>query len=192
MRSTTRRTIGATVLVALTIAALSVAASARPAYLEDRREGDDPRSILWEPKQAAFEKMQAATALPPDPARASQDDYDAYYYDIDIEIEDGPETVAGSVVMRGTNLVSNLTAVILNLYDNLTVDSVALDGAPASFTHQNDLLTVTTNGLIAPGATFEVDVVYHGAPIDDALNFSSHDGWPIISSLSEPIGARQW
>ncbi len=59
-----------------------------------------------------------------------QEDYDVYYYDIDIEIDEGPETVAGSVVMRATSTIDGLDTVILNLYDNVTVDSVAHDGAP--------------------------------------------------------------
>jgi aminopeptidase N len=185
--------IARTVVTLAVLVAVALTASARPAYIDDRRPGDDPRSILWEPKQAAFERMMAAEALPPTATRASQDDYDAYYYDIDIEIDEGPETVDGSVLMKGTSLISDLTTVILNLYDNMTVTSVAHDGSPASYTHNNDLLTVTLNSPVGTGGTFEIEVVYNGAPIDDALNFSTHGGGnPIISSLSEPIGARQW
>jgi len=180
-------------LVVLTCLAAVTAAGARPAYLDDRRPGDDPRSILWEPKQAAFERMMAATALPPTAERATQDDYDALYYDIDIEIDEGPETVAGTVTLLAASTTDGLTTVILNLYDNLTVDSVAHDGAPASYSHVNDLLYISLNSVVNTGDQFEVSVTYHGAPIDDALNFSTHGGGnPIISSLSEPIGARQW
>ena len=180
-------------LVALVCLAAVTTAGARPAYLDDRRPGDDPRSMLWEPKQAAFERMMAATALPPTAERATQDDYDALYYDIDIEIDEGPETVAGTVTMLAASRVDGLTTVILNLYDNLTIDSVAHDGAPASYSHVNDLVHVSLNSAVNTGDQFEVSVTYHGAPIDDALNFSTHGGGnPIISSLSEPIGARQW
>ena len=61
--------------------------------------------------------------------RALQEDYDVYCYDIDIEIDEGPETVAGSVVMRATSTIDGLDTVILNLHDNMTVDSVAHNGA---------------------------------------------------------------
>ena len=192
MPRTFRNASGGAFVVLACLVALSATAGARPAYLDDRRPGDDPRSILWEPKQAAFEKLQAALALPPDAVRTSQNDYDAYYYDIDIEIDEGPETVAGSVVMRATSTIDGLSTVLLNLYDNMTVDSVAHNGAPASHTHSSDLITVTLNSVINTGGDLEIEVVYHGAPIDDALNFSTHDGTPIISSLSEPSGARQW
>jgi len=105
MPRTFRNTLGTTFVVLACLVAFSATAGARPAYLDDRHPGDDPRSILWEPKQAAFEKLQAALALPPDAVRASQDDFDVHYYDIDIEIDAGPETVAGSVVMRATSTV---------------------------------------------------------------------------------------
>ena len=111
MPRTFRNTPGGAFVILACLVAMSAAAGARPAYLGDRRPGDDPRSILWEPKQAAFEKLQAALALPPDPVRSSQDDYDVYYYDIDIEIDEGPETVAGSVVMRATSTIDGLDTV---------------------------------------------------------------------------------
>ncbi len=193
MPRTLRTAIGALLAVAAFTALTAEAAQARPAYLDDRRPGEqDPRAILWEPKQAAFEKLQAALALPPDADRASQDDYDARYYDIDIAIDDVSETVAGTVAMHATSLVDGLTTVILDLYDNMTVDSVAHDGSPASFSHTNDRIYVTLNSALAAGEEFEVAVTYHGAPIADALDFSTHGGTPIISSLSEPSGARQW
>lgn len=185
----------------LAIAALAVlmstavCAAARPAYFDDRVRGSqDPRNMLWEPKQAAFEKLQAVLEAPMDAARASQEDYDVNYYDLDIEIDDGAETVAGSVTMRATSTISGLTQVILNLYDNMTVDSIMLQtGLPAFFVHNNDLLTIDLGSPVGLGGSFELEVFYHGAPINDALDFSTHGvGYPIVSSLSEPSGARQW
>jgi len=187
----------ATRVLILTIAALMLAtavAGARPTWLEGREAGgDDPRAILWEPKQAAFERLQEQLALPPTATRATQDDYDVTWYDIDIEIDEGPETVAGTVLMRATSLVAGLDEVLLDFYDNMTIDAVTYNGTTASYTHNNDLITVTLSPTAANGEVFEIAVTYHGAPVDDALNFSTHGGGnPIISSLSEPIGARQW
>ncbi|RLA93471.1 MAG: hypothetical protein DRG69_07030, partial [Deltaproteobacteria bacterium] len=186
----------ATRIVILTIATLLIVtafAHARPTWMDGREAGDDPRAILWESKQAAFERLQEQLALPPTATRASQMDYDVTWYDIDIEIDEGPETVAGTVLMRATSLVDGLDEVILDFYDNMTVDSVTHDGTTASYSHNNDLITVTLSPPAGTGVEFEIAVTYHGAPVDDALNFDTHGGGnPIISSLSEPIGARQW
>ncbi|MFH1502753.1 MAG: M1 family aminopeptidase [Candidatus Eisenbacteria bacterium] len=194
MPSTTRVALSLTIVALLTAAFIAPTAGARPVYIDDRGPGlPDPRSILWEPKQAAFEKLQAALAAPVDAVRASQADYDVYYYDLDIEVDEGPETVDGYVIMRATSNVDGLTTVIMDLYGNMTVDAVEHGGSAASYTHNGDLITVTLNSTVNTGGTFEVKVTYHGAPVDDALNFSTHGaGGPIISSLSEPSGARQW
>jgi len=190
MRRTIRTPLPAVLLI---LALVTATVAAEPAWLEGRRAGDDPRSILWEPKQAAFEKLQVALALPPDAARASQDDYDVTFYDIDIEIDESAETVDGSVAMVATSTVDGLTEVIMDLYDNMTVSGVTHDGGAALYSHALDLLTVSLNGTVNTGQTFEIVVTYSGAPIDDALDFATHGGGnPIISSLSEPSGARQW
>jgi aminopeptidase N len=194
MPSTTRVAVCLAISALLTASILAPTAGARPAYIDDRGPGlPDPRAILWEPKQAAFEKLQAALAEPANAARRAQEDYDVYYYDLDIEVDEGPETVGGYVIMRATSNVDGLTTVIMDLYDNMTVDAVEHGGSAASYTHSNDLITVTLNSAVNTGGTFEVKVTYHGAPVDDALNFATHGaGGPIISSLSEPSGARQW
>jgi aminopeptidase N len=195
MRRTFRTALSLVPLVVILATAATAAAGAGPAYLADRRAGGpDPRAILWESKQAAFEKLEAALALPETAARASQDDYDARYYDLDLAIDATTHTISGTVVIRATSNVDGLTSVVLDFYDNMVVDVVMLQtGAPAVYTHANDLLTVTLGSPANTGDTFELTVVYHGTPVNDAIDFSTHGGGnPIISSLSEPIGAREW
>ena len=95
--------------------------------------------------------------------RALQEDYDVHYYDIDIEADAGSETVAGSVVVRATSTIDGLDTVVLDLYDNMTVDSVEHDGAPASYTHSSDAITVTLNSSINAGDDLKLEITYHGA-----------------------------
>jgi aminopeptidase N len=175
-----------TSLVALLASAVA-SASAAP-RVPDGAE----REILWGAKQALFERLEVERWLPPDATRASQDEYDVLFYDIDIAIDPGPETVEGVVVMRAESTVAALSTVVLNFFDNMTVDSVTGNSAPLAFTHASDLLTVTLDEPSDAGETFEIAVAYHGSPVDGALDFSTHWGEPIISSLSEPTGAREW
>jgi aminopeptidase N len=92
--------------------------------------------------------------------RASLEDHDIYYYDI--KIDDGSETVAGSVVMRATSAIEGLSTAVLDLYDNMTVDSVEHEGAPATYTHSSDVITVTLNSAVNTGGDLQIEVVYHG------------------------------
>jgi len=189
-RSGIRRALCLAACLALTTGAWA----APPVFLNDvSPDGPDPHSMLWEPKQQAFERLQQALALPPDAARASQDDYDVLYYDIDIAFDPPNEDVDGIVKIRAASVVDGLTTVILDLYDNLTVTSVTRGGTPLSYSHTSDRITVTLDQSFDDGQIFEVTVAYHGDPVNGALDFDTHGGgWPIVSSLSEPSGAREW
>ena len=153
-----------------------------------------PRSILWESKQAAFERMMTLEARPFTAARALQEDYDATYYNIEIEFYSTSKTVDGSVTMRAASLVDGLTNVFLDLHDNMAVSSVVGDGAvPLSFVHADDRLDVSLDAPLDTGAEFALTVAYGGSPPAGALEFAKHDGNnTIISSLSQPSGAREW
>ncbi|MBD3368458.1 MAG: hypothetical protein GF405_09860 [Candidatus Eisenbacteria bacterium] len=183
----------------LVLVALMLAITLVPATVLAREDGVVPRipdgaerEILWRAKQELHERLQTALWLPPDAVHASQEDYDVLFYDIDIAIDPGPETVAGDVLMRAESTVDGLSSVALNFLDNMTVDSVTGNAAPLSYSHTNDVITVTLDQSFDTGEVFELVVSYHGAPIDNALDFSTHWGEPIISSLSEPIGSREW
>lgn len=150
------------------------------------------REILWKAKQQVHERVMTELMLPPDAVRASQGDFDALFYDIDIAIDPGPETVSGEVTMRAASTVDGLTGVVLNFFDNMTIDSVTRNTTPLSYSHASDLITITLDQSFDTGEVFEVTVQYHGSPVNNALDFSYHSGQPIISSLSEPNGAREW
>ena len=178
-------------LVLLLVAA-GAPLAAPPAFLSDvSLDGPDPHSLLWEPKQRAFERLEQALAMPYTAARAAQDDYDVLFYDVDIAIDPPSQTVDGVVTMRAESVVDGLSAVILDLYDNLTVTSVTRGVTPLSYSRSDDRLTATLDQSFDEGQIFEVTVAYHGAPVSGALDFDTHGGgWPIVSSLSEPDGAR--
>jgi aminopeptidase N len=178
----------------LLLVAAGTPLAAPPGFLSDvSLDGPDPHSLLWEPKQQAFERLEQALAMPPTAARAAQDDYDVLFYDIDIAIDPPSQTVDGVVTMRAESVVDGLSAVILDLYDNLTVTSVTRGVTPLSYSRSDDRLTATLDQSFDEGQIFEVTVAYHGAPVSGALDFDTHGGgWPIVSSLSEPDGAREW
>lgn len=82
-----------------------------------------------------------------------------------------------------------------DLSDTLTTDSIIYHGQTLSFTHYNDVLHVTFLNTLPQGQADSVAIYYHGAP--DSTGFgsfvkSTHDSVPIIWTLSEPYGARDW
>ncbi len=191
MFGTTR--FGPVLAVAVLALIVGSAALAGASRVEDvPGNGSDSQRILWEPKQRAFERLQQAMALPPDADRASQDDFDVTFYDIDISISPSSETISGVVTMRATSVVDGLATVILNLYDNMTVTSVTGNPSPLSYTHADNKVTVTLDPALDTGESFEVTVEYNGSPAGYAFRFNYHSGTAIASTLSEPDGSREW
>jgi aminopeptidase N len=175
------------------LAAMSIPlAAAQALHRPAQADLEDSHRLLWEPKQRAFERLQEALALPPDADRASQDDFDVTFYDIDITIDPSAERVDGVVTMEATSVVDGLSTVILNLFDNMSVTSVTDNLTPLAYTHSNHRITVTLAESIDAGAVFKVTVAYGGYPVNNALKFNYHSGNVIASSLSEPNGSREW
>jgi hypothetical protein len=143
-----------------------------------------------ERKAKAMERLSAAMGK----ATLAQETFDALYYDLDVDLNPTTSLVSGSVRMDATASGASIDLVELDLLDNMTVDSVFVDAAPALFAHANDLLTVQLGASYAPGVVFTVLVYYHGTPDVSwgAFGFDSYAGDPMIWSLSEPYGARSW
>lgn len=125
----------------------------------------------------------------------SQEDFDVIYYEINISINPQTETVAGYVTVRALSEINGLNSLLLNFYDNMNVTSVAENAA--SFTHENDLLTINLNQSYNQNDTITVTIHYNGHPdvteIDfDPLTFDRSRSTVTISSESCPYYARCW
>ncbi len=121
--------------------------------------------------------------------------YDAVYYRLELFPDVSSKTLYGNVSMQARALQNGLDRAELNLLDNIQVDSVCYNEKPAAFDHADDLLTVHFDAPVDEDQLFTTRVVYHGRPAQSgfgAFDFSSHNGKPMIWTLSEPYGARNW
>ncbi|WP_329806893.1 M1 family aminopeptidase [Flavobacterium facile] len=76
-----------------------------------------------------------------------------------------------------------------------TISSVVSGVTSLLFVHQNtDELVITFPTTLAVGSTQSVTINYSGYPNNDAGAFTrdTHSGTPIIFTLSEPFGAKDW
>lgn len=130
----------------------------------------------------------------------AQGNYDVTYYDIDLKIDPNTETISGLVGVHGTSLISALTTVELDLYSGLNVESVKnKKGGDLNYTHDSNLLTVTLKYPVSDGNSFKIIIDYNGSPQTSGFGSFTFDkypnnssGEPMIWSLSEPYGARDW
>ena len=128
-------------------------------------------------------------------APTNQDDFDALYYSLNLRVNDTTKIIYGKVDMEAKSNVNGLNTVSLDFYDNMTVDSVKMSTTSLSFSHSSNLIPITLDKPYSLNEKFLISVFYHGHPVEGgfmAFSFGTHNGYPIISSLSEPYFARTW
>jgi aminopeptidase N len=122
-------------------------------------------------------------------------DYDVLYYQIDIEIDMGAETVDGYVDMQCKSLVNGLSYVDMTLTTGMSVTEVDLNSSAQTFSHATEVLTVNFDQTLDTDDEFTVRVYYNGTP-----TYSNLDGMDFYTAFSrkvcytncEPFGARNW
>lgn len=134
-------------------------------------------------------------------ASVNQDDYDAIYYEIVLDIDPASERIAGTTTATVESKTGALSSVVLDLLDQMTVSEVREGGVPVSFTHSQDLLTINLANTYAQGQTVDIAIDYSGAPsvlneelFADVFTWGEHggNGQKVIFTLSEPTFARAW
>jgi aminopeptidase N len=121
--------------------------------------------------------------------------FDVSYYRCEWDIDPAVKFISGRITsyFKSTALINNIS---FDLSKSLMVDSVHYHGSNISFLQQADnTLNLLFPATIANNTTDSVTIFYQGVP--DAGGFGSfvqsqHNGIPIIWTLSEPFGAKDW
>jgi aminopeptidase N len=90
---------------------------------------------------------------------------------------------------------SSITQMEFDLSDSLQVDSIKYHNAIISFTHNLEILSVNFPSALPSSTVDSVSVFYHGIPPSTgfgSFDTSSHAGVPVLWTLSEPYGAKDW
>ncbi|MGB0166004.1 MAG: M1 family aminopeptidase [Luteibaculum sp.] len=80
-----------------------------------------------------------------------------------------------------------------DLSNALNVDSILINGQKTPFQHTNDRINISAD--FTPGQTYEFKIFYRGIPDDQGFGsyvLDQHNAVPIIWTLSEPYGAKDW
>lgn len=181
--------------IALLLIALSVAmAFAQPPASPVPAPAPDELNVapyLAANKAARFARA-AAHAAPP---TANQLDYDVTWYNLDLNLDPGTSTIAGTVTMTATVTAASISTIELDFENTgMTVSACRAGGSAAAFTHTGDILTITLDRTYNNGEAVTVEVDYSGTPDPSyaAFGFDTYNGDDMIWSLSEPFGARSW
>ena len=125
----------------------------------------------------------------------NQDQFDVSYYGINVSINPETRAIIGSVKIIAVSLDDSLAVLELNFSNDMSVDSILSGDANLNFTHVHDILQISLNRPYKQDELIYVSVHYHGQPEisgSRAFAFDKFQGRPMIWSLSEPFGARNW
>lgn len=121
--------------------------------------------------------------------------YDVTYHKLQFVIDPAVAHISGVVTtqFRAKETINQIT---FDLADNMIVSKVLEDGNSLSFTQNtNDELVITLSSTLVQNEIGSVEITYSGTPTStgfDSFESSTHNGEPILWTLSEPYGAKDW
>ncbi|WP_265988736.1 M1 family aminopeptidase [Larkinella insperata] len=122
---------------------------------------------------------------------------DIKYYKLDLNITYTPNYLRGAATVGLQSVNDNLSQFYLDLAAAMTVDSVKVGTQKLAFSQQDNQLRITPGQPLRQRQTLFVTVYYQGVPGATGLGSFAFDlhgsqNQPVIWSLSEPYGARDW
>lgn len=130
--------------------------------------------------------------------RASEEtsNYDLKYHRLEWRINPAQRYIEGTVTSYFEPEEDNFNRLYFDLSQALTVEQVTYQGQNVPFAKlANDLLRIDLPTDLPAGQLDSVSVTYEGVPPNNgfgSFEARSHQGVPIVWTLSEPYGAKDW
>jgi len=121
--------------------------------------------------------------------------YEVKWYRCCWNIDPGINEISGNVTTLFTPVTNDFDSLVFDLNQALTVDSVTYHSLQVIWQHAADLLTIHFPSVIPQLVADSLTVYYHGVPPENGFGSfvqSTHNGTPVIWTLSEPYGASDW
>lgn len=124
---------------------------------------------------------------------ANTQNYDVRYHKLELKVNPENRFIAG-VVTTHFKAHENLTNVVFDLANELKVTQVKQNNVSASFSQSANQLVIQLPQLVPIGTESNVEITYSGVPptTNEAFTTSYHNGVPILWTLSQPFGAKDW
>lgn len=154
--------------------------------------------ISWDQDDIICKEQEHASAMLSQRGvrNAYADQTDIHYQIMRWDIDPAVNYVKGVITYYFESRVDGLSQFHLDLSNSLQVNSVTRNGIPLSFDHTNDqLLIISLGKSLSTGAFDTVTVDYEGVPPSNGFGSfeqGNHNGAPVIWTLSEPYGVRDW
>ncbi|TGD57527.1 M1 family aminopeptidase [Flavobacterium humi] len=143
-------------------------------------------------------EMKSASEMMAVAVNPNTQNYDVTYSKLEFTVNPSVLNVSGKVTTTFKAL-SNMNTVVFDFYKKasgaFTISSVKKDGASLAFSHNSTHeLVITLPATLTAGNSATIEIIYSGVPstLEGAFTIGSHNGNPVLWTLSEPFGARDW
>ncbi|MBN2892783.1 MAG: T9SS type A sorting domain-containing protein [Bacteroidales bacterium] len=121
--------------------------------------------------------------------------YDLKYHRMELEVNPSVNYVKGKITTYFSPLENSFNEISFELVDEMMIDSILFRNQDQTYTQSNDYLNIQLSETLSANELDSIFVYYQGEP--DASGFGSfitdtHNGVPIMWTLSEPYGAKSW
>ena len=126
----------------------------------------------------------------------NQEKIDIKFYELNLDIDFNSSRIHGSVTVNG--VIGNIYPdfIELDLYDNMTVDSILQNNIPILYLHENDILKIPISDITLNDENlFSLTIFYQGTPDHcgaGGFKFDEHQNIGHVWTLSEAYCARSW
>lgn len=131
-----------------------------------------------------------------DAGREDDQRIDLIHYDFDWTIDPAVYQISGRAQISLIATEEVVDGFSLELGKDLVIDSITNEGRRIEFAREGDFkVNIYPGTSLAKGQFYQIDFYYHGAPASGGLGSfikDNHSGTPVIWTLSEPFGARDW
>lgn len=121
--------------------------------------------------------------------------YDVTYHKLELTIDPAVYFISGKVTTTYTAL-ANMNTVTFDLATEMVVTSVKIGTNNLTFVQNaSDELIITLPSTQTTGTPATIEIIYSGAPPSGGFGSfaaTEHNGTPVLWTLSEPFGARDW
>ena len=146
----------------------------------------------------AVQKAQTHAQLQQFSTVPGTENYNVHYVHLDVQVERTSNGIFGKAVTHFTVNSSQLNDYIFELSAPHAIDSIYINGAPASFVRNGNVVTAALATPLSQGSQGIAEVWYGGTPPNggffNGISNESSPSWgnQVTWTLSQPFGARDW
>lgn len=125
---------------------------------------------------------------------AAGNNYEIFYSQFFWKVDPSVRFIEGKISHYFTILQPTNT-LVLDCSNALTIDSIFFKNGKVTYIHQSDAINIQLNNTLTTGTKDSITIFYKGVPGNSGFGSfiqTTHQNVPVIWTLSEPYGAKDW